>query len=178
MKSWQILPLGIAVLLLFLFFPLYESLIAGAGAIVVVGTVLVGFLLRPRRDVFYVNTKFRVQEPDEIIGIEHDLLAVRLEVARLWLLFVPTFLAFAFLVVTAGKGSTWKFSLLQTFLGTSQYGGYLFLMGGRLMLLISGRLPLDLDWRTLGASQRYGDKREIGGRERWTYFLRFSRRCR
>ncbi len=136
MKTWQILAIGIAVLVLFLFFPIYESLIAGTGAVLVVATVVVGFMLRPRRDVFYVDTKFHVHEPDEILGIEHDLLALKLEVARLWLLFIPTFLAFAFLVVTAAKGTTWKFSLLQTFLSTSQYGGYLFLMSGRVVLLI------------------------------------------
>jgi len=136
MKSVQIFVSGAVVLLLFLFLPFYESVIAGTAATLTVAMVIFGFLLRPRKDMFYVDTRLQVREPDNIESIEHDLLAVRLEVARLWLLFVPTFVALAFLVVTATKGTTWRFSLLQAFLGPTQYGGYLFVMTGRIVLLI------------------------------------------
>src|ERR1700746_247136 len=43
---------------------------------------------------------------------KHDRLAVKVELARLWSLFLPTSLAVAFLVMTAANGTIWKFSLV------------------------------------------------------------------
>jgi hypothetical protein len=75
--------------------------------------------MHPRREVFYVRTGVRLIAPDRSQAIEKDLLAVRVELARLWLLFVPTFLAVAFLVFFAAGGPT-KFSFLN-WLFTSRY---------------------------------------------------------
>jgi hypothetical protein len=52
-----------------------------------------------------------VSDPDYHVSVEHDRLAVRVELARLWLLFLPTFGALAFLLVTFAQGTTWNFSL-------------------------------------------------------------------
>jgi hypothetical protein len=113
MKAWQIFAVGVAVLVAAFFLPSYEPLLAGLAAIAMVAIVVLGFLLRPRRDTFYLRTTIVVSEPDYALSVEHDRVAVRVELARLWLLFLPTFAAVAFLVLTSAKGTTWDFSLLD-----------------------------------------------------------------
>lgn len=89
----------------------YEAFLAGSAALLIIATVILGFLLHPRREIFYLRTTTRVPDPDSALVIEHNRLAVRVELARLWLLFIPTFTALAFLLVTAARGTTWKISL-------------------------------------------------------------------
>jgi hypothetical protein len=107
---------------LLLFTP-YEALLEGLIAIAIVSAAVVGFLMHPCREVFYVRTSVRVIIPDRRRRIEKDLLAVRVELTRLWLLFVPTFLAVAFLVFFAAGGPTkfsflnWIFTSRQAYLG-------------------------------------------------------------
>src|SRR5438874_2504559 len=112
MKAWQIFAIGALGLILVLFLPAYEPLIAGLSAVIIVAAVIAGFLARPQREVFYASTITFIDEID-LLALEHDLIAVRIEVVRLWLLFLPTVLAVAFLVMTATKGTIWKFSLLD-----------------------------------------------------------------
>jgi hypothetical protein len=81
-------------------------------AVAMVTAVLIGFLIHPRRDVFYVRTAVPIIDADRNKFLEHDLLAVRVEIVRLWLLFIPTVLAVASLVFFATGGST-KFSFLN-----------------------------------------------------------------
>jgi hypothetical protein len=131
-KSWQIFLIGAAAVVAALFLPRYEPVIEGAGAIAIVAVVAFGFSLRPRRDVFYVRTTVQVTDLDRNLSVEHDQIAVRVELARLWLLFLPTFLAVAFLVVAAANGTLWSFSLLNR-LFSSEYG---------FDLLIICRMPL------------------------------------
>lgn len=114
MKTWQIFVVGTVALVAAVLLPAYEAALAGIGALVVVSVILLGFVMRPRTDVFYVTTTI----PKIVDGhfcIEHECIAVRVEVARLWLLFVPTFSAAAFLSVTYARGSIWNFSLLGQF---------------------------------------------------------------
>jgi len=99
MKVWQIFGAGTAVLIAALLLPAYEAFLAGLGALAMVGIVLFGFVLRPHKDTFYLRTTLVVAEPDHPLCVEHDRVAVRVEVARLWLLFLPTFAAIAFLIV-------------------------------------------------------------------------------
>jgi hypothetical protein len=113
-RAWQIFAVGVAALSAALLFPMYEPLLAGLAAAVMVVVVALGFLLKPRKDTFYLRTTVVVLEPDHG-AIEHDRIAVRVEVTRLWLLFLPTFAAVAFLVVTSAHGTTWRFSLLNRF---------------------------------------------------------------
>jgi len=87
----------------------YEAWLEGAVALVIVGTVVVGFSMHPRKEIFYVRTSIQVIDPDRRQFLERDFLAVKVELARLWLLFLPTFLAVAFLVFFAAGGPT-KFS--------------------------------------------------------------------
>jgi hypothetical protein len=79
----------------------------------VVALVGIGFWLQPRTDVFYIRTTVWRLDPDHNPLCEHEQLAVKVELARLWLLFVPTALAVAFLVVTAAHGTLWRVSLLD-----------------------------------------------------------------
>ena len=95
-----------------LLFTPYEAFLEGLIAFAIVTAAVVGFVMHPRREVFYVRTAVRVTAPDRIQAKEKDLLAVRVELARLWLLFVPTFLAVAILVFFAAGGPT-KFSFLN-----------------------------------------------------------------
>jgi hypothetical protein len=128
MKTWQIFAIGVAGLILVLFLPKYEPMIAALSSVVIVAAVVAGFLARPRREVFYVSTITFFDEID-LLALEHDLIAVRIEVVRLWLLFLLTILAVGFLVVTATKGTTWKFSLLDLDLIKDPYFfGNLFVM--------------------------------------------------
>jgi hypothetical protein len=121
MKAWQIFAVGVAVLIAALLLPSYEPLLAGLAAIVMVTVVVLGFLFRPRKDIFHLRTTLVVSEPDYPLGVEHDRIAVRVELVRLWLLFLPTFAAVAFLVVTSAKGMTWNFSLLDRLWETATY---------------------------------------------------------
>ncbi len=101
-----------------LLFTPFEAFLEGAIAFVMVAATLVGFLMHPRREVFYVRTSARLIDPDRNQVIERDLLAVRVDLVRLWLLFVPTFLAVAFLVFFAAGGPT-KFSFLNWIFSSS-----------------------------------------------------------
>jgi hypothetical protein len=111
MKAWQIFAVGTTALVLALLLPSYESALAGVGAFVIVVVVVVGFAVHPRKDVFYIRTTNLIFDPDYRTSVEHDRIAVRVEIARLWLLFIPTFGAVAFLLLTFTRGTTWKFSL-------------------------------------------------------------------
>lgn len=112
--------LFVLVLAGLLLFTPFEAFLEGAIAFVMVAATLAGFLMHPRREVFYVRTSVRLIDADRNQAIERDLLAVRVDLARLWLLFVPTFLAVAFLVFFASGGPT-KFSLLN-WIFSSSYG--------------------------------------------------------
>lgn len=136
MKMWQIFAVGVAALISALLLPLYESAIAGMGAVIVIAAVAFGFFLRPRRDEFYVRTSVHFVNHDHNLVLEHDRLAVRVELSRLWLLFLPTFLALAFLVVEASRGTLWNFSLLNRIFSVAGYSGYLYITIGRGSLLI------------------------------------------
>jgi hypothetical protein len=138
LKAWQIFAVGIAVLAAALLLPSYEAILAGSAAVVMVAVVVAGFVLRPRKDMFYLRTTHVLYEPDDMISVEHDRVAVRVELARLWLLFPPTMVAIGFLLITSAHGTTWNFSLLDRFLQTSSYP--MFLMIRIFLLAVVGIL--------------------------------------
>lgn len=112
--------LGVVILAGMLLFTPYEAFLEGFIALVIVGAAVAGFVMHPRRDVFYVPTAVRLVDADRNQTLERDLLAVRVDLARLWLLFVPTFLAVAFLVFFAAGGPE-KFSSLN-WIFSSRFG--------------------------------------------------------
>lgn len=110
-RSWPFL-IAIAILAgVFLLTP-YEAFVEGGIAFVIVVAAVTGFLMPPQRDVFYVRTNVRLVDADGNQFLEHDVLAVRVELVRLWILFLPTALAVAFLVFFAAGGAS-KFSFLN-----------------------------------------------------------------
>jgi hypothetical protein len=133
----RILLLGVAILAAVLLFTPYESLLESVVALTIVAAVLLGFFLHPRKEVFYVRTTRRLRDPDGIQALEHDYLAVKVELARLWLLFLPTLLALGFLVVSSASGILWKFSLLNKIFSANY--GFIY---GYIALLFSQLLPV------------------------------------
>ncbi len=113
MKTWQIFFAGCIVLIAIESLPKWEFVIAGIVSSLLIATVMAGFFLRPKKEVFILRTNVFVVDDEDDVLIEHDRIAVRVEVARLWLLFVPTVLGIAFLMVTSASGTTWHFSLLS-----------------------------------------------------------------
>src|SRR5260370_42550764 len=87
--------LGVVVLAGLLLFSPYEAFLEGFIAFVIVAAVVVGFLMYPRTEVFYVRTAVPLIDPDRKKFLEHDLLAVRVDLVRLWLVVLPTPLAVA-----------------------------------------------------------------------------------
>lgn len=114
MKAWQIFLVGIVGAVALFSFHAYESALAGVAALAIITAVVLGFCLHPRKEVFYLRTTIHATDPDYALAIEHDRLAVRVELARLWLLFIATFASVAFLVVTFVNGTTWRVSLLDS----------------------------------------------------------------
>jgi len=116
--GWPVV-LVVVILAGALLFTPYEAVLEGVIALVMVTAVLAGFLMHPRRDVFYVRTAVQLIDADRNQSIEHDFLAVKVELVRLWLLFVPTVLAVASLVLFAAAGPM-QSSFLNWFF-SSQY---------------------------------------------------------
>jgi hypothetical protein len=98
-------------------------------AIAVVAVVGLGFWLRPRTDVFYVRTTTWRTDVDHNLSSEHQQLAVKVEIVRLWLLFLPTSLAVTFLIVTSAHGTLWQIGLFDWF-----ENGYALLIFNRISL--------------------------------------------
>jgi hypothetical protein len=117
----RIVFLGIGVLAALLLFTPYEVVLEGVVALAIVAAVLLGFFLHPRKEVYYVRTTRFLRGPDRNLALEHDYLAVKVELARLWLLFLPTFLALAFLVVSFAEGLAGQLSVLNRVFST-EYG--------------------------------------------------------
>lgn len=122
MRSLGVFVVGAVVLSFALSFPSLEPAAEAVAAIAFVTAVAYGFALHPRKDVFYIRTTTSMRDLDRNLMIDHDQLAVRVETARLWLLFVPTALAVAFLVVTSANGTLWRFSLVETFIHSKAVG--------------------------------------------------------
>src|SRR5215831_4715513 len=148
MRSFGTFVAAAAILALAVILPSVEPMVETLAAISFVTAVAYGFALHPRTEVFYVRTTARMHDDEANMAIEHDQLAVRVETARLWLLFVPTALSVAFLVLTAAQGKLWNFSLLETFVATRAFGLWsllrlpLWLVGAALWIWASERRVL------------------------------------
>jgi hypothetical protein len=136
MKPWQIFLVGMGGAAALFSFHAYESALAGLVAIAIVSAVVFGFCVRPRKEVFYLRATIQVPDPDYAVTMEHHQLAVRVELARLWLLFIATFTAVAFLLVTFASGTTWRISLIDsTLVNWLNLGPYPVLLSFRLVVI-------------------------------------------
>jgi hypothetical protein len=101
----RVLFVGLALIAAVLLFTSYEALYEAIVAGTFVAAVIVGFAMFPRKDVYYLKTRVQRRRGRRIeTGPEFDYVAIRVELVRLWLLFVPTFLAVAFLTVSSARG--------------------------------------------------------------------------
>ncbi len=110
---WKLFLIGLYVLALGFLFTPFESVLEGTIALALVGAAIVGFSFHPSKEVYYVRTTRHVFNTDGDLDVEHDLIAVRVELVRVWLLFVPTIFAVAFLVLSSANGVLGHFSLLN-----------------------------------------------------------------
>jgi hypothetical protein len=133
---------GLAALLLF---TPSEAYLEGVIALGIVVAAVVGFVMHPRRDVFYVRTLVRLIDADRNRAAERDFVAVKVQLVRLWLLFVPTFLSVAVLVFFAAGGPT-KFSYIN-WISSSPYGYIAFFLWQYPPLLVIVLLSAWIDER-------------------------------
>jgi hypothetical protein len=129
-----IILIGVALIAAIFLFTPYEAFFEGIVALAIVVASLVGFLMHPRRQVYYVRTAVLLIDSDRNQSEERDFLAVRVELVRLWLLFIPTFLAVADLVFFAAGGPA-KFSYLN-WIFSSLYGSMVMAVLEYLPLLV------------------------------------------
>jgi hypothetical protein len=122
---WKIFLIGLYVFALAFLFTPVESFLERSVALALVIAALVGFSFQPGKEVYYVRTTRHVFDSDGEEQVEHDFIAVRVELVRLWLLFVPTILAVTFLVFSSANGVLWNFSLLN-WIFDSPFGGLMF----------------------------------------------------
>ena len=140
MRAWHIFAFGTFVVLAGVLLPFYHASLAACGALVIVGVVAFGFIVHPRRSVFYLRTTISRQDLEGNTHVEHDQIAVRVELTRLWILFVPTFLAVAFLSLTWAQGTTLKFNLLDAMEGNSLALALFWRIGIGVLLLLNAIL--------------------------------------
>jgi hypothetical protein len=118
MKGWQRFAIGTAMLcLVLLLFPLM-AYIAVFVAMVMVATVIVGFLLVPDRDswiVWVTQYSFAEGEDDDIdVFFTQEPIAIQAYVTRLWILYIPTIMAVGFLMFVAAR-DIWSFDITTYF---------------------------------------------------------------
>jgi len=113
MKPWQIMAVGLVGLCVALgLLPLLQSvgaLVAAVIAIAMIATVIAGFMFVPDRDswtVWITQYSFAegLDEEEFDLHSTQEPIAIRVEVARLWLLYVPTIVAVGFLMLLAARG--------------------------------------------------------------------------
>jgi hypothetical protein len=101
----RVLFVGLALVAAVLLFTSYEAVYEAVVSVAFVVAVIAGFAMFPRKDVYYLKTRVQRRRGRRIeSGPEFDYVAIRLELVRLWLLFIPTFLAVAFLTVSSARG--------------------------------------------------------------------------
>ena len=113
MRAWQIFVVGTAILIAALLFPVFQSSLPAAVAVGLIVVVLFGFLLRPRKEAFILKTTVSFFDALGRRCIQNDQIAVKIELIRLWMLFIPTFAAVAFLIAQSVHESRWALDLLD-----------------------------------------------------------------
>jgi hypothetical protein len=122
---WKIFLVALYVLALTFLYTPVESVIEGTVAFALVGAAVVGFAFHPSKEIYYVRTARRLFDSNGDEQLERDFIAVRVEVVRLWVLFVPVVLAVTFLVLSSADGVLWNFSVLN-WVFDSPFGGLMF----------------------------------------------------
>ena len=103
-----------------LFRTTYYPMLVAFYALGIIIAIVAGFLLRPLRDVVLVRTTLPFSSPVPSRSVKHDQVALRVEITRLWLLFLPTFAALAFFVVVSVNGLDWWNSVAYSLVFVAQ----------------------------------------------------------
>ena len=90
-----------------LFRTTYYPMLVALYALAIIIAIVAGFLLRPLKDIVLVRPNLSFSSPVPSRSVKHDQVALRVEITRLWLLFLPTFAALAFFVVASVNGLAW-----------------------------------------------------------------------
>jgi hypothetical protein len=110
---WKLFLVALYVLALAFLFTPVESILEVTIALGLVVAAIVGFALHPSKEVYYVRTSRHLYDSNGEEQVEYDFIAVRVELVRLWLLFLPTTFAVMFLVFSAANGVCCNFSVLN-----------------------------------------------------------------
>lgn len=78
----RVLLFGVVIIAGVLLFTPYEAFLEGAIAVAIVVVAVAGFMMHPRRDLFYVRTSAPFLSPDGTPGVERDFVAVRVDLER------------------------------------------------------------------------------------------------
>jgi hypothetical protein len=111
--------LGLALLAVMLLFTPYEAVLESVIAVAFVAAVIAGFAMQQSKDVYYLKTRTLRPRAGEAATPEHDYVAIRLELVRLWLLFIPTMFAVSFMVISSARGKFAGESFLNRIAGSS-----------------------------------------------------------
>jgi len=106
MKNWRVLAFGVAGFAIFVLLPFHEHIFAAVAAILIIAGALLGFLWQPASEIFYVQTLVFVEGSGHR-AMRRDRVAVKAELARLWLLFLPTITAVGLLLTIFARGAGW-----------------------------------------------------------------------
>jgi hypothetical protein len=112
----RVAQLGFLMLVVTLLFTPYEATVEAITAFAFVVAVIAGFVFHPRKDVFYVHTNLRARDGRGNYTKERDVVAIRVELVRLWLLFIPTMIAVGLLVFYGAQGILGRYSALNELL--------------------------------------------------------------
>jgi hypothetical protein len=93
-------------------FTSYEAWIEGLVAVLIVAAAVAGFVMHPRRELYYVRTTVRRISANRKQVSEPDVVAIKVELQRLWLLFLLAAGSEAILVFLVA-GSPTKFSVMN-----------------------------------------------------------------
>jgi hypothetical protein len=110
---WKVFLVALYILALAFLFTPAEGVLEGTIALGLVAAAIAGFSFHPSKEVYYVRTSRHLYDSNGEEQIEFDFIAVRVELVRLWLLFLPTIFAVTFLVFSAANGVLWNFSVLN-----------------------------------------------------------------
>jgi hypothetical protein len=106
MKNWRVVLFGVAGFSIFVLLPFHEHIFAAAGAILIISAVVIGFLWHPASEIFYAETLIFVGGTSHR-AIRRDRIAIKVELSRLWLLFLPTIIAVGILLTIFSRGAGW-----------------------------------------------------------------------
>jgi hypothetical protein len=141
-SAWQILVIGFLGLYVWLLQTIFAPYVPALIAAAMVAAVVVGFCFHPDRDSWTVwISEYRLVEGADDLDLDllstKDVLSFRVNLRRLWLLFIPTLCAVAFLVLRAARGR-WHIEILDGLIVMFPFFGVMWFGLATVWFLLSG----------------------------------------